>query len=101
MNKFLFAASLLLGLFFAYVDSRPTWDDAGVLAGAILLSCGILGALGPQRPWLWALLVGLPMPIHSFLETHQPPASAVAIVFAFVGAYAGFGLRRMMTHTAG
>lgn len=101
MSRILFAASLVLGLFFAYVDSRPNWDDTGVLVGAIVLSCGVLGALGPQRPWLWALLVGLPMPVYSFLTTHQPPASAVAIVFAFVGAYAGFGLRKMMAHAAG
>jgi hypothetical protein len=101
MNKLLLAAALLCGLFFAYVDSRPSWDDTGVLVGAIVLSSGMLGALGPRRPWLWALAVGAPMPLYNFFVTHQPPASAVAIVFALVGAYAGAGLRKLVLPAAG
>ena len=100
MNKLFLAAAILLGLCFAYVESRPTWDDTGVLAGAILLSCAILGVLGPQWPWLWAL-AGAPMPLFGFWTTHQLPASAIALVFAFVGAFVGAGLRRMSIRSAG
>jgi hypothetical protein len=42
------------GVAVAYVDSRPTWDDTGVTAGAMFLFAAVLGLLGPQRPWLWA-----------------------------------------------
>lgn len=101
MNRLLTVVSACLGLFFAYVDSRPTWDDTGVLVAAILLSSAMIGALGPRRAWLWALLIGVPMPIVGFLTTHQPPASAVAIVFALAGALAGAGLRKMTSHAAG
>ena len=91
---FLFASNAL-GLFFAYVDSRPTWDDTGVLACGIALAAAIFGALGPRKPWLWALGIGIWMPAHELLTTHRPPASALALVFAFAGAYLGVGLHRL------
>ena len=34
MQKLLVIVALALGLIIAYVDSRPTWDDAGITAGA-------------------------------------------------------------------
>ncbi len=63
MNMVLFVASLAIGAGITYVDSRPNWDDTGVTVAAILVSCGILGAAGPSRPWLWALAVGLWIPL--------------------------------------
>jgi uncharacterized membrane protein AbrB (regulator of aidB expression) len=90
-----FAAANILGRFFAYVDSRPNWDDTGVLVGMIVMSAVILGSLGPRRPWLCALAIGVWMPLQEALTTHRPPASAVAIVFALAGAYLGAGLRRL------
>jgi hypothetical protein len=95
MQIVLFAAANILGLFFAYVDSRPTWDDTGILVGMIVLSAVILGALGPRRPWLWALAISVWMPFRDALATHRLPASAAAIVFALVGAYLGTSLRRL------
>jgi hypothetical protein len=100
MQFLLLIASNLLGFFFAYVDSRPTWDDTGVLVGAILLASAILGALGPRQPWLWALGVAAWMPLHEMLTTHRPPASVLALVVAFTGADAGAGLRRIAAHSA-
>ena len=52
MQKTLFAVAVVLGFAIAYVDSRPTWDDTGITASAVLITAGILGALGPERPWL-------------------------------------------------
>jgi hypothetical protein len=46
MNKVLFVAALAIGAGITYVDSRPNWDDAGVTAAAILVSCGTLGPPG-------------------------------------------------------
>jgi hypothetical protein len=100
MQMRLFAASNLMGLFFAYIDSRPNWDDAGVLVGQIFLASAILGSLGPRRPWLWALAISVWMPLQESLTTHRPPASAVAIIVALAGAYLGAGLRRLAAPAA-
>lgn len=93
-TSFLLIAALALGFLVTYVDSRPNWDDTGVTAAAILLSCGFLGAVGPRQPWLWALAVGLWIPILGIVQT-QNYGSLLALGVAFVGAYAGMGLRRL------
>src|SRR5689334_18066823 len=36
MQKILLAIAVIAGLFYAYVDSRPTWDDTGITVGIIL-----------------------------------------------------------------
>jgi hypothetical protein len=95
MQILLFATANILGLFFAYVDSRPTWDDTGILACSIVLAAIVLGAIGPRRPWLWALGIAAWMPLHELLATHRVPASAIALVFALAGAYLGAGLRKL------
>ena len=92
MQKILLGIGLLAGLFFVYVDSRPTWDDTGILAGAILLTCGLLSLLGYQRPWLLALAVGVWIPVYWFIVAHNF-GSIIALIIAFVGAYGGWVLR--------
>ena len=92
MQKILLTLAILAGLFFAYVDSLPTWDDTGVLAGAILLTCGLIAAIGYQRPWLLALAVGIWIPLHGIFITHNY-GSLLALAIAFIGAYAGWALR--------
>jgi hypothetical protein len=91
---YLLIAALAFGFLVTYVDSRPNWDDTGVTAAAILLSCGLLGAAGPRQPWLWALAVGLWIPILGIVRT-QNYASLLALGVAFIGAFAGMGLRRL------
>jgi|SRR5579872_3970686 len=90
----LLTAALAFGFLVTYVDSRPNWDDTGVTAAAILLSCGFLGAAGPRQPWLWALAVGIWIPILGIVRTHNY-GSLLALGFAFIGAYAGRGLRKL------
>ena len=92
MQKVLIAIAIIAGLFFAYVDSRPTWDDTGILAGAILFACGLIALIGYQRPWLLALAVGGWIPLRGILITHNY-ASFLALVIAFVGAYTGWAFR--------
>ena len=92
MQKLLIAIAIIAGLFFAYVDSRPTWDDTGVLAGAILLTCGLIMVLGYQHPWLLALAVGAWIPLWGIFITHNYE-SILALAIAFIGAYAGWALR--------
>ena len=94
MQRILFIVALGLGLAITYVDSRPNWDDTGITAGAILLSCAVLGALGPKQPWLWALAVGIWIPLFGIAQA-QNFGSLLALAVAFAGAYAGMGLRRI------
>jgi hypothetical protein len=92
MQKLLVALSLIVGLALAYVDSRPTWDDSGILAGAILLACGLLVMLGFRRPWLLALAVGGWIPLRGILLDRNF-GSILALLIAFLGAYLGWALR--------
>ncbi len=84
--------AVLVGLAIAYMDSRPTWDDTGVTAGAIALVACILAFASPNRPWLTALAVGAWVPIFG-LAFGWSWASLFAIVVALVGAYFGASVR--------
>ena len=95
MQKILLAIALAVGGLIAYIDSRPNWDDTGVTAAAIFLVCGVLGAAGPSRPWLWALAVGLWVPVLGITMTRNY-GSLLALAFAFAGAYAGMAIRRII-----
>jgi putative flippase GtrA len=92
MQKILLVIAVIAGLFFAYVDSRPTWDDTGITVGAVLLTSGLLALIGFQRPWLLALAVGLWIPLYEILMTHAY-ASIIALIIAFIGAYGGWAIR--------
>src|SRR5512138_2867233 len=92
MQNLLLAVTVLAGLFSAYVDSHPTWDDTGILAIGILLVSGLITLLGYRRPWVIALMVGIWIPLHDILILHNY-GSLLALVFAFVGAYGGWLVR--------
>jgi len=92
MQKILLAIAIAAGLFFAYVDSLPSWDDTGILAGAILLTCGLIALIGIHKPWLLALAVGAWIPLRGILVAHNY-GSILALIIAFVGAYAGWAFR--------
>jgi hypothetical protein len=96
MQRILFVVALILGVMITYVDSRPTWDDAGVTAGALLLLSGVFGFLGPNRPWLWALALGLWIPLLGFVNTHNY-ASVLALIVCFAGAYGGMAIRTWLS----
>lgn len=92
MQKILLAVALVMGGLITYVDSRPTWDDTGVTAAAVLVVCGALGFVGPKRPWLWALAVGLWIPLLGIVGTHNC-GSLLALLIAVAGAYGGMAIR--------
>jgi hypothetical protein len=89
----LLAVALAMGGLITYVDTRPTWDDTGVTACAILLACGALGFAGPRRPWLWALAVGTWIPLLGILRSGNA-GTLLALVVAFAGAYGGMTVRK-------
>ncbi len=88
------AAAAAVGVAIAWVDSRPNWDDTGISAGALLLSSAVFGAAAPRTPWLWALAVGLWIPLFGILRDHNYSVILV-LAFTFAGAYIGAGLRRL------
>jgi hypothetical protein len=95
MQKILAAAAVLSGIFIAFVDSRPTWDDTGITVFGLLAVSGLLGMLGPKRPWLWALLVGIWIPLYNILTTHNF-SLLITLFFPFFGAYAGMLVRHLI-----
>lgn len=87
------AIATLVGVAIAYVDSRPTWDDTGVTAAALLLAAFAAAAVAGRWPWLWALLVGGWIPAAA-IAAGRDPSAALALVFAVIGAYAGYAASR-------
>ena len=98
LERTLLAAAIVIGVVIAYVDSRPSWDDAGVTAFSMLLVAGVFALLVPRRPWRWALAVGIWIPIYAFVRAPAAKTFAMLIVliFPFAGAYAGMAIRRLI-----
>jgi hypothetical protein len=80
-------------LLLACVDTRPGWDDTGVIAFATLFACALLGAAAPARPWVLALAVGVWVPVFNIAVAGRY-AALIALLFAFAGAYADATIRK-------
>lgn len=93
----LLALALVAGLAIAYVDSRPTSDSAGVTVFALVGIAGVIAFVARRRPWLWALLVGLPTPLAEVPQYHDASPIA-AVAFAGVGAAIGWTLAEARRH---
>ncbi len=91
MQKILFILSITAGLLIAYVDSRPTWDDTGITVFALLVAGGMIGLLVQRRPWLYALALGLWIPLWGILHARDF-AMLLVLLFPLVGVYAGWAL---------
>lgn len=89
----LVVAALAIGIAIGLADSSPGWDSTGITAGGLFLSAAVIAWIGRDRPWLWALLVGLPTPILDSVRTGNA-GSVLALGFAAAGAAAGWALRR-------
>jgi len=88
-----FVVAVAAGIAIALIDSSPGWDSTGITAGLLLIGAGVASAIGRNRPWLWALLVGLPTPL---LETVRDgnTGSWLALGFAALGAAIGWVIAR-------
>ncbi len=85
------ALVLCAGMGIAWVDSRPTWDDAGVTAGVLVIVAAV-GSLAQLPALLAAGLVAGPL-----LVAELPGGTGVllAVPFALAGACAGAFIRRL------
>ncbi len=96
MQKILLLTAISLGAIITYVDTRPNWDDTGITATTIFFSCSLFGAIRPQRAWLWAISVGLWIPVVGIVIDHNY-ATLLALVIAFGGVYTGVTIRKIIT----
>jgi hypothetical protein len=102
----LIVTALMLGIITGYLDQHT--DDTGIIALLVFGFSLVLGIVRPHLAWLWALIIGSAIPAAGFLalmRTSPPwpndvPGSFLALVFSFVGAYAGVLARRAVTPSA-
>ncbi len=99
MQKLLILIAIVIGHIFAYIDSRPNFDDTGILAFAIAITCAIIAYCYPRRPWLWALCVGIWIPLHNYIHGGNF-GSILALGFAFAGAYLGAAIGKRAANAA-
>lgn len=88
-QKLLLVAAVVFGLLVTYIDSRPTWDDTGITVIALLIGSGIVGLLAQKRPWIFALAIGVWLPIWYMLTKHDM-SMLIVLAFPFIGVYAGW-----------
>jgi hypothetical protein len=98
MQKILLSLAVVCGLFLAYLDARPGWNDSGILAGGLLLSSGLLALLGCRRPWLLALAVGIWIPLHDIFLSRDI-SMLLVLLFPLLGAYAGWAIHLGLSKT--
>jgi hypothetical protein len=87
--------SAILGSLIAWIDTRPTWDDTGITAATIIIVTAILGAVMPRRAWIWALAVGIWIPVFNIVSNNNY-GSILALIVAFIGSYAGVFIRKII-----
>ena len=96
------------GIFIGYADSHS--DDEFITVGILLGFSFLLGVLGPRRPWLWALLIGIWVPLldstlpafglaptrpgESFSFLTALLVTALVMAVCFTGSYTGGFLGR-------
>jgi hypothetical protein len=90
----LVVVALAAGIAIALVDSSPGWDSTGITAGLLVIAAAVTAGIARRRPWLWALLVGLPTPILEIARFGNS-GSLLALAFAAVGAAIGWAVARM------
>jgi hypothetical protein len=95
MQKFLLGVAIAMGGLISYLQARPNLSDTGITAVILLLVSAFFGFLQPKRPWLFALALGIWVPILGFFRT-QSIFAVLALVLAFVGAYSGAALRKWL-----
>lgn len=90
-----FLLAVAVGAIISWIDTRPNWDDTGITAGLIFISTASLSLMNPRYPWLWALAVGVWIPLLSIINQGNYSAT-LAIILAFFGAYSGWLVQKVI-----
>ena len=95
--------AVALGASIAYIDSRPYWDDAAITDSSLLVFAAFLGFLVPRRVWLWAIGIGVWVPLLAFVRLPGLASVPMLLVLGltFAGAYGGRYLRMLMDSNQG
>jgi NhaP-type Na+/H+ or K+/H+ antiporter len=99
------AMAAIGGVIAGAVDFRNDEPQAAVIV--ILAFAGALGFLRPKRAWLWAIIVGLGVPLVYLIasalgyQSRSVPepgwyASLIALIPALISAYSGVLVRKIM-----
>ena len=91
-NTIVVCAALLSGLALAWIDTRPGWDDTGMIVGLVLSLSFVWGTLYRGHFWVIGLAVGLWIPLANIILTGSF-ASAVALAVSALGAFTGARMR--------
>ncbi len=103
-----YVLACLFGLLAGWVDVKV--EDLLFSALLVLGPCILLGTLRPQRPWRWAVLIAIFVPIADVLAyvvlTQKPSRaqvyeSALAFLPGLVGAYGGSMMRSVINNVLG
>lgn len=86
----------VIGLVVAWFDSRPRWDDAGISAFIVLGASFLVSVWSKQKPWLFALAVGVWIPAYGIAFSGNF-GSILALLPAFMGAFIGWLMNRWST----
>ena len=87
-------AATVIGVVIGYLDSRPSWDDTGITAALLLLTSALVAGLSGRRPWLWALLIGIWIPLFE-VRGAAGLASLAALALSALGAFGAYLLARV------
>jgi hypothetical protein len=102
-NASIYSLGAVLGIAAGVLDVKA--GDLLLTALFVLASTMLLGALRPERPWRWILVVGVFVPVMQLLAywflTEKPyPAqiyeSCLGFLTGVAGAYGGSVLRRLL-----
>jgi len=105
-NLWLPLLTTFLGIVIGLTDLR---SDVQYTALLLLVFGFFAGYAKPQSAWVWALLLGVWVPLAEFTAlaigfklSYRPPilASSIALVPAFIGAYAGVFVQWAATRTS-
>ena len=107
-----FAGTLLAFAIGAFAASVDLHNDEPQAAALVLIVGGFLiGAIWPVGAWRWAMILGLAILVGDPIGVQlgvKPPwpgtgfnvGSVIALVPAFIGTYAGVGVRALLRSTA-
>jgi hypothetical protein len=89
----------VLGLLIGFIDSRPFWDDTGIIVGLIVISSACLSLVMPRGAWIWALSIGVWVPFWNLVQHHNY-SSFISLPIAFIGAYIGVLIYKLVFYSS-